>query len=96
MSVEPNDDFVDVVAALTAAGCDFLVVGAHALAVHGAARATGDLDLFVRPTPENAGRTFRALAAFGAPLAAHGVRPEDFATPGQVYQWVCRRAGSTS
>jgi hypothetical protein len=83
---DANDDFVDVVTALTQAGCEFLVVGAHALAAHGAPRATGDLDLFVRPTAENAARVFRALVAFGAPLDAHGVAPADFATPGTIYQ----------
>lgn len=86
MIPDANDDFVDVVAALAAERCAFVIVGAHALAAHGAPRATGDLDVFVRPDPENAGRVYRALQAFGAPLAAHGVRPEDFARPGTVYQ----------
>jgi hypothetical protein len=80
------EDFVDMVACLRAEDCEFLVVGAHALAAHGAPRATGDLDLFVRPDPVNAERVYRALARFGAPLAAHGVRPEDFCAPGTVYQ----------
>jgi len=86
--MEPDvfEDFVDVVAALIAEDCDFLIVGAHALAVHGSPRATGDLDVFVRPDPQNADRVFRALVRFGAPVAAHGVRASDFATPGMVYQ----------
>jgi hypothetical protein len=54
-----------------AAGVDFLIVGAHALAAHGVPRATGALDIWVRPTPDNAARTLKALAEFGAPL----VRP---------------------
>jgi hypothetical protein len=41
------------------------VVGAHALAVHAAARSTGDIDLFVRPTFDNARRVCAALRAFG-------------------------------
>ncbi len=81
-----HEDFVDVVECLGAEGCDFLIVGAHALAAHGAPRATGDLDVFVRATPENSARVFRALLRFGAPLAAHGVTIEDFAAPGTVYQ----------
>ena len=80
------EDFVDLLSCLRAESCDFVVVGAHALAAHGAPRATGDLDVFVRPTKENAERTFRALLRFGAPLQAHGVTPEDFAEPGTVYQ----------
>lgn len=63
-----NPDFLDMLSALSDAGADFLVVGAHAVAVHARPRATGDLDLWVRPTPENAERVWRALEAFGAPL----------------------------
>jgi len=83
---DANEDFLDIVAALTEERCDFLIVGAHALAAHGAPRATGDLDIFVRPDASNAQRVFRALTRFGAPLAAHQVTPDDFATPGTVYQ----------
>lgn len=64
-----NPDFADILSALSAAGVEFLIVGAHALAAHGVPRATGDLDIWVRPTPENAARALRALATFGAPLA---------------------------
>lgn len=52
----------------------FLVVGAHALAVHGSPGATGDLDLFVEPTPENARRLGDALAAFAFPALAAQAR----------------------
>lgn len=44
------------------------MVGAHALAVHDRPRNTKDLDLWIRPSPANAGRVWRALQAFGAPL----------------------------
>jgi len=63
-----NSDFAEMLSALSAAGVDFIIVGAHALAAHGAPRATGDLDIWVRPSPANAERTMQALAAFGAPL----------------------------
>ncbi len=63
-----NRDFVEMLSALFAAGAEFLVVGAHALAAHGTPRATGDLDIWVRPTPENARRVLAALGTFGAPL----------------------------
>lgn len=63
-----NRDFIEMLSALCEAGVEFLVVGAHALAAHGAPRATGDLDIWVRPTPENASRVLEALARFGAPL----------------------------
>lgn len=81
-----NEDFQDLLVALADAGADFLVVGAHALAVHGVVRATGDLDVLVRPTLANADRVFAALRAFGAPVGAHGVTRDDLAAPGTVYQ----------
>ena len=64
-----NPDFTDMLSALPAAGVDFLIVGAHALAAHGVARATGDLAVWVRPTRDNAARTSTALADFGATLS---------------------------
>ena len=63
-----NRDFAEMLAGLSEAGADFMVIGAHAVAVHARPRATGDLDIWVRPTPENAQRVWAALAAFGAPL----------------------------
>jgi hypothetical protein len=81
-----NDDFRDVIAAMADEGVEFLIVGAFALALHGAPRASGDIDLYVRPGAENSRRVFRALLAFGAPLQAHGVTADDLARPGTVYQ----------
>ena len=63
-----NPDFAEILSELSAAGADFLIVGAHALAAHGVPRATGDLDIWVRPTPDNAERVLDALRRFGAPL----------------------------
>jgi len=84
--MDVNEDFVDIVACLTAEGAEFLVVGAYALAAHGFPRMTGDIDLFVRPTIENAARVYRALLAFGAPVTAHGVTERDFQIEDNVYQ----------
>lgn len=81
-----NDDFLDILRALVESGAEFVVVGAHAVALHGIPRATGDLDVVVRPTPENALRVVDALRAFGAPVDAHGVTGADFEAPGNVYQ----------
>ncbi len=81
-----NDDFKDVLRALKASGAEFVIVGAHALAAHGLPRATGDLDILVRPTDANARRVAAALRAFGAPLQSHGISEADFAVEGKVYQ----------
>jgi len=81
-----NPDFLDILRALDRAGAQYLVVGAHAMALHGVPRATGDLDLLVRPSPRNAERILAALRAFGAPVDAHGVSRSDFEAAGNVYQ----------
>jgi predicted nucleotidyltransferase len=81
-----NDDFRDMVVALADCGVEFVVIGAYALAFHGAPRASGDIDLFVRPSPENAKRLVTALRQFGAPLASHSITQSDFARPGTVFQ----------
>lgn len=77
-------DFVEMLSALNAAGADYLVVGAHALAAHGVPRATGDLDLWVRATPDNARRVLEALRSFGAPLFDLSI--EDLTRPRVVFQ----------
>ncbi len=81
-----NDDFSDLLGSLLDAEARFLVVGAHALAVHGVPRATGDLDVWVEPTPANAARVWRALLAFGAPVEAMKLAPADFQRPAVVVQ----------
>jgi hypothetical protein len=83
---ELNEDFRDMLVALNRANVEFLVIGAHALAAHGLPRATGDFDILVKPSLENAGRLMRALDDFGAPTRAHGVDVADFQREGNVYQ----------
>jgi len=79
-----NRDFVEMLAALSAAGAEYLVVGAHALAVHGRPRATGDLDIWVRPSPANAARVWNALESFGAPLSQ--LKTDDLESGDLVFQ----------
>ncbi len=81
-----NPDFMDILVAFETEEVEFLIVGAFAMALHGAPRFTGDIDLWVRPDPANAARVHRALARFGAPLATHGVAASDFSVAGAVYQ----------
>ncbi len=80
------EDFVDLLELFVEHGVDFLVIGAHALAAHCFPRFTKDIDLFLRPSTENAERVMAALVGFGAPIQAHGVSARDFAAPGTVYQ----------
>jgi len=79
-----NPDFKDLLSSLLAADVRFLLVGSYALAFHGHPRATKDMDVWVEPTPENAVKVIRALAAFGAPTES--VSAEDFADSQTVFQ----------
>jgi hypothetical protein len=81
-----TDDWVDFLHTLLAAGVRFLVVGAHALAVHGVPRGTQDLDVWIEPSPENAEHVWSALAAFGAPLVSLGITRDDLQRPDTVIQ----------
>jgi len=53
-----NPDFRDMLSALCEEGAEFLLVGAYALAVHGFPRATGDMDIWIRRSEENAARVW--------------------------------------
>jgi hypothetical protein len=77
-------DFDEFIASLIAHGVEFVIVGAYALAFHGAPRFTGDLDIFVRPTIENASRLLVAVRAFGFPVAE--LRPEDVVDVNRILQ----------
>jgi len=84
--IELPDDFRDMLVELADAGADFVLLGGHAVAFHGHPRATKDLDVLVRADPANAAKVYRALAAFGAPLATFEVGEADFATYDGILQ----------
>ena len=79
-----NPDFRDLFAEFNAHGVEYLVVGAHAMAVHGHVRATKDLHVWVRPDSENAKRALRALVAFGTPTQE--LTEADLVEPGVIFQ----------
>lgn len=79
-----SPDFRDLLSEFNAAGVEYLVVGAHALAAHGRVRATGDLDVWVKPEAVNATRVLKALAAFGAPITDLTV--DDLTKPDTIFQ----------
>ncbi len=58
-------DMHDFLRLLKAHQVEFLICGGHAVAFHGHPRLTKDIDIFVRPTPDNARRLFVALTEFG-------------------------------
>ena len=79
-----NPDFKEMLSCLKDEKAEFLVVGAYALAAHGFPRATGDLDIWVRNSSENAQRVMQALLKFGAPSSHLSV--DDFTAPDIVVQ----------
>jgi hypothetical protein len=79
-----NSDYKDMLQVLLDNGVKFLLVGAYAMGAHGYPRATGDIDIWVEPSPDNSKRVYHALAQFGAPL--HEVDEATFVKPGVVFQ----------
>ncbi len=82
MEVQP--DFRDLLALFNAHQVEYMIVGGYALAFHGAPRYTGDIDIFVRATSENARRILTALDEFG--FGSLGLTVEDFESPDNVVQ----------
>jgi hypothetical protein len=65
MALQP--DYRDILAVFAEHAVEYMVVGGYAVAFHGSPRFTKDLDLWIRPTPDNLARVKQALVAFGAP-----------------------------
>jgi hypothetical protein len=70
-----NSKQISLLAAFAAAGVEYAVVGGVAVNAHGYVRATHDIDIFIRPTIENAEAAFQALLTMGVPL--EGLAPAD-------------------
>ncbi len=79
-----SSDFKELLQEFYDHDVEFIVVGAHAMAVHGHIRSTKDIDIWVRASLENAPRVIAALRSFGAPL--HDLAVDDLTTPGVGFQ----------
>ena len=79
-----SSDYKDILSVFGDRGVKYLVVGAHAMAFHGVARSTGDIDLWIKCDAENSEKVYKALADFGAPLGE--LDKKDLEKPGTVYQ----------
>jgi len=79
-----NQDFKDLLALFNEQEVDYIIVGGYALAFHGAPRFTGDIDLWIRPTEENAEHILQALKMFG--FGSLGIDSEDLTRDDQVIQ----------
>lgn len=63
---------------------EYLIVGGYALAFHAHPRYTGDLDVWIRNSEENAASIISVLDVIG--FSSLGLQPEDFLTPGNIIQ----------
>ncbi len=70
-----NTKQISLLAAFLAAKVEYAIVGGVAVNAHGYVRAPNDLDIFIRPTEENARVAFLALQSLGVPL--DGLEPND-------------------
>ena len=77
-------DWKEFLELLNSRGAEYVVVGAFALAFHSEPRFTGDLDILIRRTPENADRVIETLHAFG--FASLAITSEDLLSEGKVIQ----------
>jgi hypothetical protein len=79
-----NEDYKDMLRALSVEKVKYLLVGAYAMAAHGYPRSTLDIDFWVLQSPQNADAVMRALHRFGAPL--HNLTAEDLQRNGTIFQ----------
>lgn len=79
-----QQDFRELLALFDEKKVDYMVIGAHALGYYGSPRATGDLDVYVRPDRENAARILEALEVFG--FGSLGFTIDDFTIGNNVLQ----------
>lgn len=77
-------DFEEFVGLLNRHRVDYMVVGGYALAFHGKPRHTGDLDIWINISDENAERMLQVLRDFG--MGALGFKTADFLKPGYITQ----------
>lgn len=79
-----HPDWKEFLQLLNSNAVDYLIVGAHARALHGVPRYTRDIDIFVRISEQNAKKLERVMRAFG--FGSTGVTAADFLAPNRVLQ----------
>jgi hypothetical protein len=82
--MEVQQDFKRLLELFNVHEVEYIIVGAYALAFHGAPRYTGDMDIWIRPDHQNAKRIFAAIDEFG--FGSVGLKESDFVNPEKVVQ----------
>jgi hypothetical protein len=81
-TIELPPDLSEFLRLLSSHGVEYLLVGGYAVGLHGYPRTTGDMDVWVNPTPENGFKLVNALVDFG--YAASNLSPAPFINPTQI------------
>lgn len=63
-----NDDFQDFILALNKTNVDYILVGGFSVIIHGYNRSTGDMDIWVRKSPDNYAKIVKSFSIFGMPV----------------------------
>ncbi|MEO6188973.1 MAG: hypothetical protein ABIO44_00010 [Saprospiraceae bacterium] len=79
-----SQDFKEFIELLIKNKAEYLIVGGYAVGIHGHPRYTGDLDIWLNPTPHNAERILNSVNEFG--FSSYQISLEDFTKPGNVIQ----------
>lgn len=79
-----NEDYREMLSLLLEEKVEFILVGAYALGVHGLPRATGDMDIWIKPTKSNSLKVYNMLLKFGANVAQ--LKENDFSKKGLIFQ----------
>ena len=82
--MEIQSDFRDLLESFNKNRVDYVIVGGYALAFHGAPRYTGDLDILVNASEDNAHRILQSLNEFG--FGSFVLSIQDFREPNKVIQ----------
>jgi len=79
-----SQDFKEFIQLLIKNKAEYLIVGGYAVGIHGYPRYTGDLDIWLNPTAENADLILKSVNEFG--FSSFKLTQEDFIKPGNVVQ----------
>jgi predicted nucleotidyltransferase len=79
-----SQDFREFIELLIKNKAEYLIVGGYAVGIHGHPRYTGDLDIWLNPTPQNAELILKSVNEFG--FSSFNLTQADFTKPGNVIQ----------
>lgn len=82
--MEIQQDFRELLELLNRYDVEYIIVGAYALAHYGIPRYTGDIDIYINPDKNNAGKILLALNDFG--FGSLNLSSDDFCQPERIIQ----------